>query len=179
MTPKATIKQDKKDYVSTLADKLSEAKSVVFVDYTGMGMEMQDTFKAKLREVGGKFFVAKNTLVKLAAAEAKLPEEIQNPDVLVNQTAMVLSGEDAVASIQVLGKFAKDNEIPKIKSGVVDGVYQDQNGVVRISQLPSKIQLQANAIGAIASPLYGLVGTLNANLQKLVFILDQARIKAS
>lgn len=177
MTPKAVIKQDKKDQVSSLADKLSAAKSVVFVDYAGMGVAMQQDFKAKLREVGGTMLVAKNTLVTLAGKKAELPEKATDKELLSGQTAMVFSGEDAVASIQILGKFAKDNEIPKIKAGVVEGVYQDESGVVRISKLPSKEQLQANVVGAIAAPLYSTVGVLQANLQKLVFILDQARQK--
>jgi len=177
MTPKAVIKQEKKDYVDSLSDKLSGAKSVVFVDYAGMGVSFQQDFKAALREVGGTMLVAKNTLIKLAANKAGLPGEESRGDILKEQTAMVLSGDDAVASIQVLGKFARDNEIPKIKAGVVEGVYQDQAGIVRISRLPSKRELQANVVGAIGAPMYSLVGTLQGNLNKLVWIL-KAKVAA-
>lgn len=177
MAPKATIKQEKKDHVDSLSESLKSAKSVVFVDYAGMGVSLQQNFKSKLREVGGTMLVAKNTLISLAGKKAQLPEEATTYDLLSGQTAMILSGEDAVASIQILGKFAKDNEIPKIKAGVVEGVYQDEAGVLKISKLPSKEQLQANVVGAIAGPMYGLVGTLQGNLQKLVYILDQARLK--
>lgn len=173
MTPKAEIKQEKKDYVRRLADKLGSAKSVVFVDYSGMSVKLQQDFKAKLREVGGSMVVAKNTLIKLAGKEAAYPEEAVSESLLANQTALIFSGEDAVASIQVLGKFASDNEIPKIKAGVVEGVYVDEAGVLRITKLPSKEQLRANVVGAVASPMYGLVGTLQGNLQKLVYILGQ------
>lgn len=171
MTPKATIKQEKKDYVSLLASRLKDAKSVVFVDYSGMGVKLQQDFKAKLREVGGSMLVAKNTLIKLAGKIAQLPEEATADELLSQQTALVFSGEDAVSSIQVLGKFAKDNEIPKIKAGVVEGVFQDKEGVLKISSLPSRQQLYANVVGAVASPMYGLVGTLQGNLQKLVYVL--------
>lgn len=173
MAPKAEIKQSKKDYVTSLSDKLRGAKSVVFVDYAGMGVKLQEEFKAKLREVGGNMLVAKNTLVKLASGEAKLPSEIAEGELLTGQTAIVLSGEDAVASIQILGKFATGNEIPKIKAGIIEGVYQDKAGVVKISKLPSKEQLYANVVGAVAAPIYGLVGTLQASSQKLVFILSE------
>ena len=173
MTPKAEVKQEQKDYVSSLGDKLKEAKSVVFVDYSGMGVKLQQDFKSKLRDVGGSMVVAKNTLIKLASKSAGLPEEASSDELLSNQTALVFSGEDPVASIQILGKFAKDNEIPKIKAGMVEGVYIDQAGVVRIASLPSKEQLYANVVGAISAPMYGLVRTLQGNLQKLVYILKQ------
>ncbi len=171
MTPKAEIKQEKIDYVGVLSDKLKAAKSVVFVDYSGMGVKLQQDFKARLREVGGSMVVAKNTLIKLASKNAGLPEEASSDELLSNQTALVFSGEDPVASIQILGKFAKDNEIPKIKAGMVEGVYIDQAGVVRIASLPSKEQLYANVVGAISSPMYELVGTLQGNLNKLAWIL--------
>ena len=177
MTPKATIKQSKKDSVANIVNQFSGAKSVVFVDYAGMGVKMQQDFKAKLREIGGNLFVAKNTLVKIAGKEANLPEELLTDETLSGQTAMVISGEDSVASIQILGKFAKDNEIPKIKAGVIDGVYQDANGIVKISKLPTKEVLQAQVVGAIGAPLYGLVGTLQGNMQKLVYILKEASKK--
>jgi large subunit ribosomal protein L10 len=179
MTPKAEIKQEKKDYVGALADKLKEAKSVVFVDYTGMAVAMQQELKARLRETGGSMLVAKNTLVRLAADKAGLDEGLHRDEVLRRQTALVFSGDDAVASIQVLGKFARDNEIPKIKAGVVEGVYLDEARVVRISTLPSREQLYANVVGAVASPMYGLVGALRGNLQKLVYILEQHRKQSS
>jgi large subunit ribosomal protein L10 len=177
MTPKAEIKQEKKDYVSSLSDKLKAAKSVVFVDYSGMGVKLQQEFKAKLREVGGSMVVAKNTLVRLAGKKANFPDEATAENLLSNQTALIFSGgEDAVSSIQVLGKFARDNEIPKIKAGVVEGVYIDEAGVVRISSLPSREQLYANVVGAVASPMYSLVGTLQGNLNKLVWILKAVSI---
>jgi large subunit ribosomal protein L10 len=172
MAPKAVVKQEKKDYVGTLAQKLSTAKSVVFVDYAGMGVTLQQDFKSKLREVGGTMLVAKNTLLRLAVDQANIDKDLSREEVLKEQTAVVLSGEDAVASIQILGKFSKDNEIPKIKSGIVEGVYLDQARIVRISSLPSKEQLQANVVGTIGAPLYGLVGVLQGNLQKLVYILQ-------
>lgn len=177
--PRALVKQEKKDHVDSLSLKLKEAKSVVFVDYAGMGVVLQQDFKSKLREVGGTMLVAKNTMVQLASKKAEFPEEATSTELLSGQTALVFSGDDAVASIQILGKFAKDNEIPKIKAGVVEGIYQDQAGIVRISKLPSKPELQANVVGAIAAPLYATVGVLQANLQKLVFIIDQARLKKS
>lgn len=179
MAPKAEIKQNKKDLVSSIADKLGDSKSVVFVDYTGMGVKLQQDFKTKLRDIGANMFVAKNTLIKLAGKKADLPEEVTSDTVLSGQTAIITSGEDPVASIQILGKFAKDNEIPKIKAGVVEGVYQDAEAVKRISTLPSKEQLQADVLGAIAAPMYGLVGTLQGNMQKLVYILSEASKKES
>ena len=175
MAPKAEIKQDKKDKVKKLTDTLADAKSVVFVDYTGMDMPMQEGFRGALRETGAKMTIAKNTLIQIAGKKAGLPEESLTDTVLEGQTAIVIATDDAVAPIQALGKFVKANEMPKIKAGVVEGTFADEAGVVKITKLPTKEELSAQVVGAVAAPMYAAVGVLNANLQKLVYILDQAR----
>ncbi|MFI5241361.1 MAG: 50S ribosomal protein L10, partial [Microgenomates group bacterium] len=75
--------------------------------------------------------------------------------------------------IQVLGKFAKEFELPKFKVGVVEGSFQNSDALTKISKLPSRDALLGQLLGSLMSPMYGLTGTLNSNLQKLVYILDQ------
>src|SRR3989344_5474796 len=171
MAPKAQIKQAKKDKVEKVTNALKEAKSVVFVDYSGMNVKLQENLRDKLRETGGSVAIVKNTLIKIAAEAAKLPEESLDDTVLSGQTALIMSSSDAVAPIQVLGKFIKTTEFPKIKAGVVEGIFQNADGIIKITKLPSKEVLTAQVVGAIASPMYGLVGTLQGNLNKLVWLL--------
>lgn len=171
MSPKAVIKQDKKDKVTALADSMKSASSVVFVDYKGLGVKSQQELAGKLREAGAKMLVAKNSLLKLAGKDAKLPEEALTDTVLEGQTAVIFGNADPVSPVQIIGKFAEEFEIPAMKAGVVEGAFQDADGLVRISKLPSKEVLYGKVVGAIASPAYGLVGTLQGNLNKLVWIL--------
>lgn len=179
MTPKAEIKNEKKQAVDKIADSLKESKSVVFVDYTGMDVQTQEDFRNKLRESGGVVKIAKNTLIKLAGQKAQLPKEALEDTVLSGQTAMIMATGDAVLPIQVLGKFVKETEKPEIKAGVVEGLFQDKDGIIKITKLPSKEELAAQVVGGVAAPMYGLLGTLNANMQKLVYVLDQARQQKS
>lgn len=179
MTPKATIKPEKKNYVSELAETLKSAKSAVFVDYSGLGVKAQQELKKALREVGGSMFVAKNTLIKLAGNEASLPKEAFTDEFLSGQTAVIISDNDPVAPIQTIGKFIKDNEVMAFKSGVVEGDFQGTEGLEKISKLPGKEELSAKVVGAIAGPMYALVGSLNSPMQKLVYILEQAHKQKS
>lgn len=165
-------KQEKINEVSQLSEQLSSAKSAVFVNYAGLGVKPQQELKKKLKESGGKMLVAKNTLIKLAAKKANFPEESYTDTVLSGQTALVTSSEDAVAPVQILGKFMKESEVGKFKAGVIEGQYYDEAGLTKLSTLPSKEVLYAQVVGGIASPLYGLVSSLQGNLQKLVWILD-------
>jgi len=165
------IKQYKVDSVSALASKMSGAKSIVFVDYGGMTMKGQQSLKAALKEANADMMVAKNTYLRIAGQAAELPSEMLADAVLSGQTALIWGTEDAVAPLQTLGKFMKDNELPKWKMGIVEGTVQSADGLSKISKLPTKEVLYAQVVGAVAGPMYGIVGTLQGNLQKLVYLL--------
>jgi large subunit ribosomal protein L10 len=117
--------------------------------------------------------VVKNTLIKIAGKEAGLSNEVLTDEVLSGQTALILTTGDSIAPIQVVGKFVKENQIPEFKMGVVDGLLQDKAGLLKISTLPTKDTLYSQVVGSLMSPMYGLVGTLNGNMQKLVYMLKE------
>lgn len=180
MTTRATIKQAKQDKLDSIAKSLNEAKSAVFVDYKGMDVAKVSEFRNTLRAVGGRVMVAKNTLIRIAGEKAGYPADALTDSVLEGQTAVVLAeGDDSVSPIQVLGKYVKDNEMPVIKAGVLDKNYYDKAGVLKISTLPSKEQLFANVVGAVAAPMYGLVGTLQGSMSKLVYLLEARKSQLS
>ncbi len=171
-------KQEKTFFVQNLSEELKGAKSIILVDYSGLSVSMQQELKKKLKEVGAKMVVVKNTLFKLAGKDAKVLDNVLTDTVLTGQTALVLALEDPVAPLGVLAKFAKEfdsaagHPVPQLKVGIVEGSFQDKESLDVLSKLPGKDVLLIQTVGAIASPAYGLVGTLQTNLQKLMYILD-------
>ena len=171
------LKNQKKEVVEQTQKDLKEAKSAILVDYSGLNMKAQEELKKRLGEVGARMIVVKNTLFKIAGEAANLPKEALDESQLVGQTALILANEDPISPLKVLSDFAKEFEVPQMKVGVVEGAFQDKDALVALSKLPGKEALQLQVLGSIASPIYGLVGTLNANMQKLISILDQASKK--
>lgn len=167
------LKNQKIILVNDLTEDLKGAKSLVLVNYTGLNVKAQQELKKRLNEVDSNMVVVKNTLLKRAGEAAKLDAGMVKDEVLQGQTALVIARGDAVAPIQVLGKFAKEFELPKFKVGVVDGTFQDQESLTKLSTLPSRDVLLGQLLGSLMSSMYGLVGTLNGPMQKLVYVLDQ------
>ena len=165
--------QAKKDLVVSLTPRLKNASSVVFVNYTGLSVTLQQKLKSELKAIGSDMTVVKNTLIRRAGKEAGILEDVLTDEVLSGQTALILTEGDAVATIQVIGKFVKENQVPQFKIGIVDGNLQDKNALVKISTLPTKDVLYSQVVGSLMSPMYGLVGTLNGNMQKLLYILKE------
>lgn len=166
-------KVEKTLFVDNLTAELKDAKSMVLINYTGLSVSSQQELKKRLKEVGASMLVVKNTLLKRAAEGAKIDKDLLTDEVLSGQTALVVSSGDPISFIQVIGKFAKEFEVPKMKVGIVEGSFQNTDALVKLSSLASKDVLLSQLLGTLMSPSYGIVGVLNGNLQKLVYILSE------
>jgi large subunit ribosomal protein L10 len=171
------LKNQKIEFVDKLKEELKDTKGVVLVNYTGLAVKPQQELKTRLAAVGGRMIVVKNTLLLRALETAGFDLKDLEGDILTGQTAIVIATEDAVAPVQVLGKFAKEFEVPKFKVGLVEGSFQDTAALTKLATLPGRDALLSQVLGTLMGLEYGLVGTLNGNLQKLVYILDQASKK--
>jgi len=172
-------KGQKTFFVENLAEQLKSANSVILINFAGMGVKTQQELKKRLREIDAKMVVVKNTLFKLAGEKVKLPNEVLSDTALSGQTALIITENDPISPLQVLAKFAKEFEVPQLKVGIVEGFFQNEEELTKLSKLSGKDGLVAQVVGTIASPMYGLVGTLEGNLQKLVFVLNEAKNQKS
>ena len=166
-------KAEKSFFIDNLTAELKSAKAVILVDYAGLSVKSQQELKKRLKVVDARMAVVKNTLFKLAGQSAELSDEILTDTVLEGPTALVITEEDPIAPLQVLSKFAKEFELPNLKVGIVEGKFQDKETLEILSKLPGKQALLGQALGVISAPVYGLVATLQGNLHKLVFILNE------
>lgn len=170
-------RQKKEIKVAEIAQKLEDSTAVVLVNYTGLTVKKQQELKKMLQAVSASMFVAKNNLMQIASTKANLPSEAFTDEILSGPTAIVVTQKDPIATLQALSKFAKENEIPQFKVGIIEGSLYDKNSLIKLASLPSKEILFGQVIGTIASPVYGLVNTMQANIQKLLYILQTASKK--
>ena len=166
-------KSEKPYFVDNLSEELKDASGYVLVDFNGLSVKMQQELKTKLRGINAQMVIVKNTLFKLSAKKANSHPEIMSDTVLTGPTALILTEDDPIAILQVISKFSKEFEVPQLKVGIIEGAFYNKEMLVKLSQLPGKSVLQAQVVGAVSAPLYTLVGTLQGNLQKLIYILDQ------
>jgi large subunit ribosomal protein L10 len=162
-------REEKVRVIEELAEKL-RGGTAVLVNYQGMDVAQSTQLRARSREAGVEFVVAKNTLTRRAADEAGV-EDLS--EYLVGPTALAFS-EDPVASAKLMAEFAGQVESFSLKGGLLEGGrVLDEAGVVALSRLPGREQLLAQVVGGISSPLTGLVNVLNNTVQGLVIALNQ------
>jgi len=162
-------REEKARVIEEIAEKL-RSNSAVLVDYQGMNVAQSTQLRARSREAGVEFVVAKNTLTRMAADEAGV-EDLS--EYLVGPTALAFS-EDPVASAKLMAEFANQVESFTLKAGLLEGGrVLDEASVVALSKLPGRDQLLAQVVGGISSPLTGLVTVLNNTGQGLAVALNQ------
>ena len=73
--PSEKVLEAKKAQVAETVEILKAAQTGVLVDYRGLNVEEDTELRRKLREANVKYFVIKNTLLRLAAKEVGLDIE--------------------------------------------------------------------------------------------------------
>ena len=162
-------REDKARVIEELTEKL-KSNSVVLVDYKGINVAQSDRLRARSRESGVEFVVAKNTLAQIAADRAGI-EDIS--ELLVGPTAIAFS-EDPVTGAKLMDEFSNEIDAFELKGGLLDsGRVVDAAEVARLSRLPGREQLIAQVVGGVQAPLAGLVTVLNGTIRNLAIVLNQ------
>ncbi len=158
----AITKAKKAEILSKLENVKKEADSIVFVNFKMFGGKSTTMMRAKLREEGVSFLVAKKTLVKRAfgdAFEGQMPE-------LDGEIAIAYSA-DAIAPAQNVKEFAvKFKDQLAIVGGVFQGVFKNKEEMTEIASIPALPVLRGMFVNVINSPIQGMVIALNAYAEK-------------
>ncbi len=183
----------KKGKVANLAQKIAEAKSVVFADYRGLTANQIGQLRNKVKDAGGEIIISKNTLVAraLQSTDYKLPTTAKSDsatavdssqpavDLLSGPTATVFSYHDELAPIREIAQSQKAFGLPKFKFGFLGNDLLDDTQLTSLAKIPSRDVLYAEVVGTLASPLFGVVNVLSANIRNLVYVLDQKAKQSS
>jgi len=165
-------KQNKVDAVAEITADLKAADVYYFVDYRGLTFAEATDLRARLRKVDAELKVVKNTLGKIAAANAGvegLDELLQGP------TAIAYVHGDPARVAKTIQDFIREKKKAVIRGGKLQRSVLTASEVEAIASLPSREQLIAQIVGAIASPLHGLANVLAGPIRGLVVVLGQVQ----
>lgn len=156
--------------VNDLKNKVAKASALVLTDYRGLTHKQSEELHRAVKKADGEYIVVKNSLLKLAAKD-----KFDLTEGLTGTNAALLSFTDEISPLKELTKFSKTTGIPKLKFGFIGGVRYDETQLSSISKLPGKDVLQTMLVSTMSGPIYGLLYTLNGNLNKLVYVLSQIK----
>lgn len=156
------IKQ-KEEEVNELAEKMKDAKLVLFADYRGINVEDVTKLRSALRKTNSEYKIIKNNISRRALEKCGiegLEQAVEGP------TAVIIGKDEYLEPAKAIYEFTKDHDFYKIKGGVVEGKVMTAEEIITLAKLPSRETL----IGMLAG---GLLGTIS----KFAVAIDQVRIQ--
>ncbi|HEY5196212.1 MAG TPA: 50S ribosomal protein L10 [Solirubrobacteraceae bacterium] len=152
-------REQKAAVIDEIAVKIQQSEAIFAVDFRGITVPQAAELRDKLRAVDASFRVVKNSLTERAADQ--VGAEHLKP-LLAGPTALTFVGGDAATAAKTVADYAKITDKLAFKGGVMDGAPLSSEQVTSISKLPPRDVLYGQLVGLVASPLTGLVRTLNA-----------------
>jgi large subunit ribosomal protein L10 len=158
--------------IDEVAAEITGADAVFAVDYRGISVPQAAELRTRLRDADASFRVVKNTLTERAAVKAGA-EALK--DLLEGPTAMTFVRGDAAAAAKALSDFRRSTggTLLQFKGGWMNGAPLEAPEIEAIAKLPSREALYGRLVGMVASPLTGLVTSLNGLIGGLARQLQQ------
>jgi large subunit ribosomal protein L10 len=137
-------------------------------------MKEVDALRGELLEHGARFTIVKNSLTRRAAEAAGADAVLA---LLDGPTAIAFleTDGDPVAVAKALADTARTTKVLEVRGGMLEGRVMTADEVGELAKLPAMDVLRGQVLGAVAAPLYAIVGLFTAPLQDLHGLL-QARI---
>jgi len=156
--------------IEEIATSIKESEAVFAVDYRGISVPQAAELRVKLREADARFQIVKNSLTELAADQAgaeSLKALLQGP------TALAFVRGDAAAAAKAIADYGRAIDLLPFKGGVMNGEALEPGQIQAIAKLPTRQVLYGQLVGVVASPITGVVRTLNALISGLASQLGQ------
>jgi large subunit ribosomal protein L10 len=159
----------KKLKVQEIQEKISNAKSVVLVDYIGLTVLEVTELRNQFRAANVEFKVYKNAMIGRAADNLEISGingEIAGP------TAIALSYEDPTAGPRIMTEFIKKTKKTQIKMGVLDNATMTAPQIEALAKIPNKEALLSMLLSVMNGPVRGFATVLNAVPKSLAIAIN-------
>ena len=156
-------RSQKAESVAALNAVFNEVGLVVVTRNLGLSVGQSTDLRAKMRDAGATYKVAKNRLARLALKDTRyegLEEYLSGPTALAWST-------DPIAAAKAAVEFAKTNDKLEIVGGAMGDTQLDADGIKALAAMPSLDELRAKIVGLVNAPATKVAQLVNAPAAKL------------
>lgn len=160
---------EKAAQVNQIRAWMGEAKAQILVDYRGLSVREITDLRKQLRQSGAELRVVKNTLYRIAR-DGNIPDALEPH--LHGMTAIAFITGDEAAAAKALTDYIKQARKAEVKALMLGEKVYPATMVDTLAKLPSREVMLAQFLGALQSPITGLVGTLSELIGQFVRTLQ-------
>ena len=154
------LTRSKKDeLVSGLKGDIDKANAVFLTNLIGIQSNDAVEIRKKIRDVGGKVVVTRNTLFEIAGKDTKCSGLLAN---LKGPTAVAFAFDDAAAVAKALKESGKSLEEVSLKGGVLGDKVLSVQEVNELADLPSRDEMLGTLLATFMAPVSALARVLHS-----------------
>ncbi len=157
----ALTKEQKQKQIKDVKEKISNQKSIVFVDFAKVPSKEMFSLRKSLKESGCNLKIAKKTLIRKAFGQSNISFWNKIKPSVPGQLALVLGIEDEIAPARITNAFSKTQQNLKILGAIFEKKFIDREKVLVLANLPSKNELLSRLVGSISSPVASFARVLD------------------
>jgi len=167
-------REQKEKIVKDLEDSFRKMNTFYLVDFKGITVSQSIRLRRLMRENSFSFRVIKNRLA-LKALREEFPEDLREG--FQGPTAIAFSSQESLSLARLLKNFSEENNVLKVKGGIVEGQFLSPEKFVEIASLTSRDDLLSKIAYLMAFPLIKLLRTWQSSLLSLGRMLSQLKTK--
>ena len=157
----ALTKAQKTKQIDSIKEKVSQQKSVIFVDFAKVPSKDMFSLRKSLKEAGCNLKIAKKTLVRIAFGQSGVSFWNKIKDSIPGQLALIFGIKDEIAPARIANQFRKTNENLKILGGIFENKFIDREKALVLANLPTRNELLGRLVATIYNPVSSFVRVLN------------------
>jgi large subunit ribosomal protein L10 len=169
-------REQKAAAIAEIAERIQESEAIFAVDYRGISVPQAAELRTKLRDADARFQIVKNSLTERAADQAGDGAEHLKP-LLEGPTALTFVKGDVALAAKAIADYGRASDLLAFKGGIMGAEALEPDQIKALAKLPSREVLYGQLVGVVASPITGVVRTLNALIQGLALQLGQINEK--
>jgi large subunit ribosomal protein L10 len=164
----AISKKRKETLLQEYKETLQSNSALVFTGYAGLGVKELEDLRRKMREIGGEYFIVKNSIAKRAFADVG----IETPDGgFDGPTAIGATSEEVPNMLKTMVDLTKESEVFTVRGAIVDGALMSGVEVRQLAELPPMPVLQAQLLSVFNSPATQLASVFAGSVRQLMNVL--------
>jgi large subunit ribosomal protein L10 len=165
--------EKKSNTITQLEETMAKSNVIIISQYRGVKATQLSNLRRKLRGSNSEIKVVKNTLARLAAARSgndALVSSLEGP------MAITFGYGDITAPVKILISSQTEMEGLTIKGGLLGNKLYSREDMLVLATLPPRDVLLGRVLGQMNAPVSHLVGALASPIRGVLGVL-QARIK--
>jgi len=157
------VLQSKQEVVKEVVEKAKNASTIVVAEYRGLSVaQLQEIRRALLKEEA-ELCVYKNSLVERAFDEIGY---VDAKEILSGPNAIIFS-KDTIAGAKIAAKYSRKTDgLLSIKGGVVEGKFNDADGIKVLAKLPGREGLISMFLSCLQAPVRSFACAVKAVAEK-------------